>query len=58
VIDNDQRTVSTKPICERIKQIDKIEELILCIERFRWRQTALLRFVLVVNLLDLTAIDT
>lgn len=38
--------------------IDKIEELILWIERFRWRQTALLRFVLVVNLLDLTAIDT
>ncbi len=42
---------------ERIKQVDKIEKLILRIKGRRWRHLALLRFVLVVDLLDLPTID-
>src|SRR5256885_6393932 len=43
---------------ERIKQLDKIEKLILRIKGLRWRQLALLGFVLVVDLLDLPTVDT
>src|SRR6266581_9213734 len=42
---------------ERIKQVDKIKKLLLRIKGRRWRQLALLGFVLVVDLLDLTAVD-
>src|SRR5207302_796466 len=52
------RTSYRKRRCKRIKQIDKIEELILRIERFRRRHLALLRFVLVIDFLDLPAVDT
>src|SRR3989440_10015612 len=43
---------------ERIKQVDKIKKLILRIKGLRWRQVALLGFVLVVDLLDLPTVDT
>src|SRR5436309_4716360 len=51
------RTSHWKRRCERIKQVDKIEELIFRIERFGWRHPAFLRFVLVIDLLDLPAVD-
>src|SRR5438874_8927949 len=50
------RTSHGKCPLERIKQVDKIEKLILRIKRCRWRQLALLGFVLVVDLLDLTTV--
>ncbi len=43
---------------ERIKQVDKIEKLILRRKGRRWRHLALLGFVLVVDLLDLPTVDT
>src|SRR5258708_21135002 len=43
---------------EGIKQLDKIEKLILRIKRFRRRHLALLGFVFVVDLLDLPTVDT
>src|SRR5712692_11365364 len=42
---------------ERIKQGDKIEKLLLRRKGRRWRHLALLRFVFVVDLLDLPAVD-
>src|SRR5207247_4567113 len=51
------RTSHGKLQSERIKQVDKIEKLLLRIKGRRWRQLALLGFVLVVDLLDLTAVD-
>src|SRR6266700_6061727 len=51
------RTSHGKFHLERIKQVDKIEKLILRIKGRRWRHLALLRFVLVVDLLDLPTID-
>src|SRR5712692_9165825 len=42
---------------ERIKQVDKIEKLILRRKGRRWRHLALLGFVLVVDLLDLPTVD-
>src|SRR5438270_2051438 len=41
-----------------IKQIDKVEKLIIRLKGLGWRHLALLGFILVVDLLDLTAIDT
>src|SRR2546421_11847642 len=52
------RTSHKKFRSERIKQIDKIEKLILRIKRFRRRQVALLGFVFGVDLLDLPTVDT
>src|SRR5260370_25595 len=43
---------------ERIKQGDKIEKLLLRRKGRRWRHLALLRFVFVVDLLDLPAVDS
>src|SRR3989442_12833033 len=43
---------------ERIKQVNKVKKLLLRLERLRWRHLALLRFILVVDLLDLPAVDT
>src|SRR4051794_23507492 len=51
------RTSRKKVRGKRIKQLDKIEKVILCIKRFRWREVALLGFVFVVNLLDLATVD-
>ena len=51
------RTSHGKDHLERIKQVDKIEKLILRIKRCRWRQLPLLGFVLVVDLLDLPTVD-
>ena len=51
------RTSHGKFPLERIKQVDKIEKLILRIKRCRWRHLALLGFVLVVDLLDLPTVD-
>src|SRR5436305_4119268 len=51
------RTSHGKLQSERIKQVDKIEKLLLRIKRRRWRQLALLGFVFVVNLLDLPAVN-
>src|SRR5260370_24851347 len=42
---------------QRIKQVDKIEKLRIGIKGLRWRQLALLGFVLVVDLLDLATVD-
>src|SRR6266446_7586680 len=42
---------------KRIKQLDKIKKLIIRLKGLRWRYIALLRFILVVDLLDLTAVD-
>ena len=42
---------------ERIEQIDKVEKLIIRLKGQRRRQVALLGFVLVIHLLDLTAVD-
>src|SRR5437868_15284019 len=42
---------------ERIKQVDKIEKLILRSKGRRWRHLALLGFVFVVDLLDLPTVD-
>ena len=42
---------------ERIKQVNKIEKLIVRIKGLRWRQVTLLGFVLVVDLLDLPTVD-
>src|SRR5258708_29687064 len=42
---------------KRIKQVDKIKKLIIRLKWLRWRHIALLRFILVVDLLDLTAVD-
>src|SRR6266702_3218647 len=42
---------------ERIKQGNKIEKLILRLKGRRWRHLALLGFMLVVDLLDLTSVD-
>src|SRR5258707_8482971 len=41
---------------KRIKQVDKIKKLIIRLKWLRWRPIALLRFILVVDLLDLTAV--
>src|SRR5229473_3092050 len=43
---------------KRIKHLNKVKKLILRLERLRWRHMALLRFILVVDLLDLPAVDT
>src|SRR5712692_2817705 len=43
---------------KRIKQVNKIKKLILRLKWLRWRHIALLRFILVVDLLDLPAVDT
>src|SRR5258708_24322583 len=43
---------------ERIKHLNKVKKLLLRLERLRWRHMALLRFILVVDLLDLPAVDT
>jgi DDE superfamily endonuclease len=43
---------------ERIKQLDKVKKLISRIKGLGWRHIPLLGFVLVVDLLDLTPIDT
>jgi hypothetical protein len=51
------RTSHGKLRGKRIKQVDKIEKLIIKIKGLRWRHLALLGFVLVVDLLDLTAVD-
>src|SRR2546421_10735975 len=51
------RTSHGKVHLERIKQVDKIEKLILRIKRCRWRHLALLGVVLVVDLLDLPPVD-
>jgi hypothetical protein len=51
------RTAYGKRRCERIKQLDKIEEPLLWLERLRRRQPTLLRLVLVIDLLDLAAVD-
>ena len=51
------RTSHGKFHLERIKQVDKIEKLILRIKRSRWRHLALLGFVFVVDLLDLPTVD-
>lgn len=45
-------------LSKRIKYFDKVEKPILRLKGLRWRHIALLRFVLVVNLLDLPSIDT
>src|SRR5439155_5589066 len=42
---------------ERIKQVDKIEKLLLRLKGLRWRHLTLLGFVLVVDLLDLPTVD-
>src|SRR5216684_7544863 len=42
---------------KRIKQVNKIKKLILRLKWLRWRHIALLRFILVVDLLDLPAVD-
>src|SRR5258708_12032696 len=41
---------------KRIKQVDKIKELIIRLKWLRWRHIAFLRFILVVDLLDFTAV--
>src|SRR2546428_4516817 len=51
------RTSHGKLRGERVKQVDKIEKLLLRLKGLRWRQLALLGFVLVVDLLDLPAVD-
>jgi hypothetical protein len=51
------RTSHGKLQSERIKQVDKIEKLLLQLKGLRWRQLALLGFVLVVDLLDLPTVD-
>ena len=51
------RTSHGKLRGERIKQVDTIEKLILRIKGLRWRQLALLGFVLVGDLLDLPTVD-
>src|SRR2546423_5227456 len=51
------RTSHKKFRGERIKHLDKIEKLLLRIKRCRWRQLALLGFVLVGDLLDLATVD-
>src|ERR1700687_3781952 len=51
------RTAQRKRRCQRIKQVDKIEELLIRLERLGWRHATLLGFVLVIDLLDLPAID-
>src|SRR6266480_2888269 len=47
------RTSHKKCRGERIKQVDKIEKLLLRLKGLRWRQLTLFGFVLVVDLLDL-----
>jgi len=42
---------------ERIKQVNKIEKLILGLKGRRWRHLTLLGFVLVIDLLDLPSVD-
>src|SRR5713226_8620409 len=51
------RTSHGKLRGERIKQVDKIEKLLLRLKGLRWRHLALLGFVLVVDLLDLPTVD-
>jgi len=51
------RTCHGKLQSERIKQVDTIEKLLLRLKGCRWRQLALLGFVLVVDLLDLPTVD-
>src|SRR5213594_2752651 len=51
------RTSHGKFHLERIKQVDKIEKLILRSKKWRWRHLALLGFVFVVDLLDLPTVD-
>ena len=51
------RTSDRKSRSERIKQVNKIEKLILGLKRRRWRQLTLLGFVLVVDLLELATVD-
>src|SRR6266702_1984630 len=52
------RTSHKKFRGERIKQVDKIEKLLLRLKGLRWRHLTLLGFVLVVDLLDLPTVDT
>src|SRR6266480_4514566 len=52
------RTSRGKLRGERIKQVDKIEKLLLRLKGLRWRHLTLLGFVLVVDLLDLPTVDT
>src|SRR6266702_7549752 len=51
------RTAHRKFRSQRIKHLDKIEELLSWLEWLRWRYPTFLRFVLMIDLLDLPTVD-